>query len=153
KTAQKLLCGCALPLMEYGHLPHFASWSRAKGGDFDAELQKRCKTFPDDLLKAVESREGADYQTAIAGLATYASLARLHATLLGEKALPRAAGIALAPHADRIRKALAASLQAKSSATRLLAALALLCLDERHAKANEVLQASAASADAEVLER
>jgi HEAT repeat protein len=68
-----------------------------------------------------------------------------------EKDLSFAVDLALAPHTGKIREALVASLQAKAPKTRLWAARALLCLDESHAKANELFQASAASADAKLL--
>jgi HEAT repeat protein len=138
-------------MMEYGHLPYLASWRRMKGGDIDAAFQKRLQDFPADLLKALENRESADYNAAVTGLAIYTGLARTHAASLREKDLSRAVSRALAPDTARIRKALGAGLQAKSSETRLMTALTLLSLDENDAKANEVLQAIAASADAKLL--
>src|SRR5260370_9630663 len=151
ETADSLLASCAMHLMAYGHLPHLTSWSRLKGGDSDAAFLKRCKSFPDDLMKALGNRESVDHETAVGFLATYASLARSHAAQLLEKDLSFAVDLALAPHSGKIREALAGILQAQAPKTRLMAALALLSLDESHAKANEVLQASAASADAECL--
>jgi HEAT repeat protein len=151
ETADSLCGGCALQLMEYGHLPHFTSWSRLKGGDFDDAFQKRSKSFPDDLMKALGNRKSVDHEAAVHFLAFYASLARNHAALLSEKNLCLAVDLALAPYTCRIRDGLIASLNAKAPKTRLMAALALLCLDQSHAKANEVLQASASSPDAKLL--
>jgi HEAT repeat protein len=153
KTTQGLTGGCGLQMMECGHLPHFASWAKLpKGGDVDDEFIKRCKTFPDDLMKALESREGVDHDAAIGFLAIYAALARCRAAAFSERSLPSATGLALAPHTARIRQALAASVtREKRSETRLMTALALLSLDEGHTEANKALQAGAASADAKLL--
>src|SRR5262249_17778512 len=112
---------------------------------------KRCARFPDDLLKALTNQESVDHEPAVRFLAYYASLVRTHAAQLLEKDLSNPVHLALAPHTSKIQEALVASLQAKSLPTRLMAALALLSLDERQAKANEVLQASAASAETKLL--
>jgi hypothetical protein len=151
ETSDSLLGGCAMQMVEYWHLPHLTSWGRLKGGDLDAALLKRYKSFPDDLMKALGNRGSVDHETAVRFLAFYAGLARGHAAQLLEKDLSFAVDVALAPHTGKIRKGLAAGLQAKASKARLMAALALLCLDESHAQANAVLQASAACADAELL--
>src|ERR1700683_839777 len=80
ETANMLLGGCAPYLVEYGHLPHFTSFSRFKSGDFDfdADFRKKCLRFPDDLIKALGNQNSADHETAVFVLATYASLARNH---------------------------------------------------------------------------
>jgi hypothetical protein len=153
ESARMLFGGSFLQMVQFGHLPHLASWAKLpKGGDVDDKDIQRCKSFPDDLMKALESREGADHDEAVAGLAYYAALARFRAVTSSEKNLPSGVGRALAPHTARIRQALAAGVaREKTPRTRLMAALALLSLDEGHAEANKILQASAASADAKLL--
>lgn len=151
ETADSILDSCILPLIEYWHFPHFTSWARFKGGDGDAEFQKECQTFPADLMKALANPESVDHDSAVAFLARYAMLARGHAARLSERNLSVAVERALAPHTAKIREALLGSLQSKAAKTRLLAAVALLSLDESHAKANEILEASAASTDTELL--
>jgi HEAT repeat protein len=152
ETANSLLVGCGMQLVEYGYFPHFTSWSRVKGDFVDAAaFQKRCKDFPDDLMKALGNRESLDHEAAAAFLASYVSMARSHAAKFSEKDLSVAVDHALAPHTGKIREALVASFQSKAASTRLLAALVLLCLDESHVKANEVLQTSVMSVDAKFL--
>jgi hypothetical protein len=152
KTASSLLVGCAMHLSEYGHFPHFTSWSRVRGGNVDAADRKRYKDFPDVLMKALVNRESVDHATAVAFLANYANLARIHAANFSEKDLSVAVDHALAPHTGKIREALVAILQAKTANTRLMAAMALLCLDENHVKANEVFQASVMLPDVDLSE-
>lgn len=146
EMATSLLAGGLMHLMEYGHLPHFTSWQRMQG-DVDDNFRKRCRRFSDDLIAVLGKRGNADHESAILGLAIYTSYARYHATRLSEKDVARAVERALAPHTGKIRQGLGAGLQDKSPEIRLLAALALLNLDEKDARANEVLKACADSAE------
>ncbi len=152
EAADLISCASVDELIESWHFPHLTSWGRLKDSDGDADFQKKCKTFPDELMKALANPESTDHQSAVAFLVSYASLARGHAVRLSERNLSVAVERALAPHTVKIREALIASLQTKAAKTRLLAALALLLLDEGHAKANEVLEAGVASADTELLD-
>jgi HEAT repeat protein len=151
ETADSILDSCILPLVVYWHFPHFTSWARFKGGHGDAEFLTKCKTFPDELMKAVANPESVDHDSAVAFLARYAMLTRGHAARLSERNLSVAVEHALAPHTAKIREALLGSLQSKAAKSRLLAAEALLSLDVSHAKANKVLEASAASVDTELV--
>jgi PBS lyase HEAT-like repeat len=145
ETSQMILSGCGMQLMEYSRFGHFQSWGKIKGDDFDAEFQKRFKSFPDDLMAAIGNQKSADHDAALAFLMGYASLVRCHAASLSEKDLSLAVHRALAPYTDKIKEGLVKSLQAKEATTQFVAALALLCLDEKHAKANEIFQANAPS--------
>jgi HEAT repeat protein len=161
ETAEWLMSGSAIQLMEYWHLPHLTSWNRLIGddgfgaflnvGDTLAGFQKRSQSFPDELVKALNNPDGVDHETAVEFLAAYACMARHHAAHFSEKSHSRAVDLALAPHTGKIREALVISLQAKAPKTRLMAALTLLSLEESRARANEVLEASAKFANAELL--
>lgn len=150
ETAASLLGGTALQLIDSWHFPHFASWARYNV-NADTIFRRRFRSFPDDLISALADQDAVNQEAAVSFLATYTSLARAHAAQLVEKNLSLAVDLALAPHTEKIRKALLASLRAKSPRVQLMAALTLLSLDERHVKANEILLASATSADAELL--
>lgn len=151
ETSDSLLAGSAMQLMEHWHFPHYRSWARWNVGGLDAEFQKRFKSFPEELLKALGNRESADHESAVGFVAFYAALARGHAARLNQRHLSSAVDRALAPDTDKIREGLVASLLAKAAKTRVMAAIAVLSLDESHAKANEVIKASVASADSKVL--
>lgn len=140
-------------MVEHWHLPHFMSWSKLKGDDFDAEFRKRMASFPDDLVQAIGNRDSMDHKAAVQFTAVYAHWVRSHAAHLSAGNLAVAVDRALAPHTAKIRDGLVGSLQTKEAKTRLMAALTLLSLDEKHLKAIEILQASASSPDAELVSK
>lgn len=144
ELATGLLGGAMMHMIEYGHFPHFASFHRAKG-DLDDETRKCCKRFPVDLIEAFGKQRSADQETAITSLAVYASYARRHALDLSSCDPARQVELAFAPHTEKIRKALVASLQ-EVPKTRLFAALTLLTLDDKDARANQAFAVAAKSA-------
>src|SRR5579862_8449063 len=76
ETAMMVLQGCGIQLMEYRRFAYFQSWSRLQGGDFDVEQQKRFKSFPDDLMKALGNQENVDHEAAVAFLGGYGGVVR-----------------------------------------------------------------------------
>jgi hypothetical protein len=77
EDAESVLGSSAMQLVAYGHLPHFTSRIRLKGGDSEAAFQKRCQRFSDDLTKALDDRESVDHETAVSFLAGYAGMAEV----------------------------------------------------------------------------
>ncbi len=151
ETAVSVLSGGLLYFIEYGHFPHFLSYDKMKGRDFDAALHDRIHRFPDELLKVLADPNSPDNETAIMCLAYYACFARAHAAQLREKDLATAVDWALAPYTEKIQKGLVAGLDAKKEKTRVFAAVAILARDERHVRANDVLRAAVRSDDVETL--